>query len=340
MSIKVLLVDDSPTVRAVLRRLFKAHPDLEVVAEASNGQEAVEAVLQLRPDVIILDVEMPVMGGLAALDHIAKLRPTPILVLTSRANRDRMAIAFEAVRRGALEVLPKPEAPEGWEELAQRLPELLRTAARLPAAVARPVPAKKLPPAPPRRVQLLVVGASTGGPGALRSFLLHLPARFPAPVAVVQHMSAGFEEGLAAWLASETGRDVRVLSSRELPPAGAVRLAPASCHLVVAADGTFALDSQSPPRNGHRPSVDVLFESALAFRPQNTVAVLLSGMGDDGARGLLALSKAGALTLVQDEASSAVFGMPRQALELGAAQVALPPDALARFVAQAAGELP
>lgn len=337
MKVRVLIVDDSPTVRAVVRRLLAQHPDLEVVGEAGNGREGVESVLKLRPDVILMDVEMPVMDGMTAIERTMKLRPTPILVLTSKANRNRLAVAFEAVSRGALEVLPKPESPEGWDELTRRLPELVRTAARLPShrplASARPVPE-----VPPRTVDWILVGASTGGPGALRAFLANLPAGVHAPIAVVQHIAQGFEEGLAAWLAQATGRDVKVATPGEKPPAGAVRLAPADAHLRLDPGGFLVVDTRTPPRHGHRPSVDVLFESALACRPTRTVAILLTGMGSDGAQGLLQLKKAGAATAVQDEATSAVFGMPRQALELGAAEVALPPEGLARFVALTCGE--
>lgn len=336
--VRVLIVDDSPTVRAVLRRLLAFHPDIEPVGEASNGQEAVDLVLKLRPDVILMDVEMPVMDGLEAIGRIMELRPTPILVLTSRANRDRMAVAFEAVRRGALEVLPKPEAPGGWEELAQRLPELLRTAAGLSARPPVLKSPRRAPRVAPRVVEWILLGASTGGPGALRAFLAALPPAVHAPIAVVQHIAPGFEDGLAHWLARETGRDVQVAGTKEKPPAGAVRLASTLGHLRLTPDGSLEVDTTTPPRQGHRPSVDVLFESALSLRPAHVVAILFSGMGGDGAKGLLQLKRAGAVTAVQDEASCAVFGMPRQALELGATEVALPPEELARFVAVTCGE--
>lgn len=333
MKIKVLLVDDSPTVRAVLRRVFAPHPELTVVGEAANGREAIHLLLKFRPDVILMDVEMPVMDGFEAIEQTMRLHPTPILVLTSRTHYNNLATAFEAIRRGALDVLPKPEAPEAWAELTEKLPELVRTV----AFQGRPLPTTKLPGelpgTPPRRIDFILVGASTGGPAALRSFLASLPPALPAPVAVVQHITPGFENGLAQWLAEATSRDVQVLKNPEIPPPGAVRLAPPMAHLVLDSSGTLTLDRAAPPSKGHCPSVDVLFQSALAFRPRETAAILLSGMGDDGAWGLLALRKAGALTAVQDEASSAIFGMPRQALELGAAQVALPPEKLARFIA-------
>ncbi|MGQ9834815.1 MAG: chemotaxis protein CheB [Thermoanaerobaculaceae bacterium] len=335
MNIKVLLVDDSPTVRAVLRRVFAPHPELTVVGEAANGREAIDLLLKFRPDVILMDVEMPVMDGFEAIEQTMRLHPTPILVLTSRTQYNHLATAFEAIRRGALDVLPKPEAPEAWAELTERLPKLVRTVASRGRPTALYKPSEKPPRTQPRSIDLILVGASTGGPGALRSFLAHLPPALPAPVAVVQHITPGFEDGLARWLADATGRDVQVLKNPEIPPPRVVRLAPAMAHMVVDSSGTLTLDKITPPSRGHRPSVDVLFQSALAFRPSKTAAILLSGMGDDGAQGLLALRNAGALTAVQDEASSAIFGMPRQALKLGAAEVALSPEALARFIADA-----
>ena len=338
MSVTVLVVDDSPTVRAVVRRLLAPHRDILVVGEASNGEEAVQAVLRLAPHVVLMDVEMPVMDGFAAIEQITRLRPTPILVLTSRANRDRVATAFEAIRKGALEVLPKPEAPGGWEELAQRLPELIYTASRLAPMPKRPLPQESPPAVRARPVDYLLLGASTGGPGAVREFLLNLSEKVLAPVALVQHIAPGFEEGLASWLARETNRDVQVVSAAEVPPPRSVRLAPPGAHLILQPSGALALDTASPPRGGHRPSVDVLFTSAVHYRPRRIVAILFSGMGSDGAQGLLALKKAGAVTAVQSEASSAIFGMPRQALELGAADVVLSPQALARFVSQLYGE--
>jgi two-component system chemotaxis response regulator CheB len=322
-------VDDSLTVRAVLRRLFAGAGDMEVAAEAADGAEGVEAVLRVRPDVVLMDVEMPKLDGFAATERIMALRPTPILVLTSRANRDHVHTAFEAMRRGAVELLAKPEDPAGWATLAESLPRLVRSVVRSP----RPPAARRAPEltpdeaadARPRALRYVAVGASTGGPGALRELLAQFPADAPVGVLVVQHIASGFEEGLAEWLATQLPLDVRIAQHGENAFPGAVRIAPPGAHLVLCADGTLHLDAATPPRAGHRPSADVLFNSCAQARPRETAGVLLTGMGSDGADGLLALRQAGGLTLVQDEASSAVFGMPRAALERGAAGVALPP---------------
>jgi chemotaxis response regulator CheB len=186
----------------------------------------------------------------------------------------------------------------------------------------------------------LALGASTGGPAALHDLLGALPEAFSLRVLIVQHIAAGSELDLAAWLASSLGLDVRAARDGERPPPGTVRVAPAGAHLRVAGDGRLTLDEETPPRSGHRPSVDELYLSLAVAAPRETAAVLLTGMGSDGAAGLLALRRAGAFCLAQDEASSVVFGMPRAALEMGAAELALPPRALglelARRLARAA----
>jgi two-component system chemotaxis response regulator CheB len=187
-------------------------------------------------------------------------------------------------------------------------------------------------PAPPgrtgREIALLAIGASTGGPAAVRDLLAALPAPAPFPTLVVQHIAAGFESGLAEWLASTLGLDVRIAIAGEQPGPGAVRIAPGGAHLRLGTDGRLELDSVTPPRRGHRPSVDELFRSLDQGAAQRVVAVLLTGMGTDGAEGLRELRRAGAFCCAQDEASSAVFGMPRAAIELGAAELVLAPAAI------------
>ncbi len=186
---------------------------------------------------------------------------------------------------------------------------------------------------PPAIWRWLALGASTGGPAALRDLLAELPSPGPLRIVIVQHIARGSERELAEWLGSALGLDVRLALDGERPPPGAVRLAPAGAHLRVTAGDLLALDAAKPPRHGHRPSVDELFLSLAAHAPHHTAAALLTGSGPDGAEGLLALRRAGALCLAQDEASSAVFGMPRAALELGAAELVLPPRAIGRELA-------
>jgi len=332
--IGVLLVDDSPSVRAVLRRFFAKTRDIRVVGEAADGEQAVQMVIDLQPQVVVMDLQMPVLDGYAATERIMAVRPTPIVVLTSKANRNQMQTAFEAMRRGALEVLPKPEDTPSWQQLAESLPETVRTVALAQTAPrtarrARPVRPEALVDSP-RELRWVAIGASTGGPAAIREFLDEVPADPPVGFLIVQHIASGFELGFADWLNKEFPFDVRLAQDGEALRRGMVRLAPGGAHLRLEAGGVLRLDSQTPARRGHRPSVDDLFHSCAESCPRQVAGVLLTGMGADGVEGLLALRKAGGITLVQDEASCVVFGMPRVALEKGAADVALPPRALAQ----------
>jgi two-component system, chemotaxis family, protein-glutamate methylesterase/glutaminase len=372
----VLLVDDSPSVRAVLRRFLARTGDIQVVAEAADGAQAVQAVLDHLPQVVVMDLQMPVMDGYAAIERIMTQRPTPILVLSSRANRNQMQTAFEAIRRGAIEVLPKPEDTGSWEVLADSLPQTVRVVAAArprampppakaprdsrgaaagarPAATARDggagagaatagagaaVAAGKAAAAAGARgggLRWVAIGASTGGPAAIRELLEEVPPQPPVSFLIVQHIAAGFEGAMAEWLNKELPLDVQLARDAEAPRRGAVRLAPAGAHLRLDAGGVLRLDAETPARRGHRPSVDDLFQSCAESFPRQSAGVLLTGMGADGVEGLAALHGAGALTLVQDEASSVVFGMPRVALERGAAELALAPRDLARALAQA-----
>lgn len=336
--IRVVLVDDSPSVRAVLRRFFSRTPDLAVVGEAEDGARAVEAVLAAEPHVIVMDLQMPVMDGYDAIERIMAVRPTPVVVLSSRANRNQMQTAFEAMRRGALEVLPKPEDTASWQQLAESLPATVRAVA---GAWAQPRPrgarrAARVPRLPrARKLRYVAIGASTGGPAAIRELLEEIPAAAPVAFLIVQHISAGFELGFADWLNKEFPLDVRLAQDGERPGPGTVRLAPGGAHMLLEHDGILHLDAGTPARRGHRPSIDELFLSCAESCPEEVAGVLLTGMGADGVEGLAALRQAGGLTLAQDEASSVVYGMPRVALERGAADVALPPRDLARMLVRA-----
>ena len=339
--IRVLLVDDSASVRAVLKRFFRKTRDIEVVGEAEDGAQAVQMVIDLQPHVVVMDLQMPVLDGYQATERIMEVRPTPIVVLSSRANRNQMQTAFEAMRRGALEVLPKPEDTPSWQQLAESLPETVRTVSGARTVrLARPRPVKTAPIATPggvpreRELKWVAIGASTGGPAAIRELLDEVPADAPVGFLIVQHIASGFELGFADWLNKELPFDIRLATDGEVLRRGAVRLAPGGSHLRLEAAGVLRLDPHTPPRRGHRPAVDEMFQSCAEHCPHEVAGVLMTGMGSDGVEGLLALRQAGGITLAQDEASSVVFGMPRVALERGAADVALPPRALARALAR------
>jgi two-component system chemotaxis response regulator CheB len=331
--VRVVVVDDSPTVRAVLRRMLSRDPGLEVVGEAGDGLAGVQMVDECKPDVVVMDLEMPGIDGFAAIQQIVEKRPVPILVLSSRTRVGGRRTVFEALAAGAVEVLAKPESPDAWGNLTISLPETLRGLVRAEGqsrrgdvAVALPVAAK-----PAVRPDILAVGASTGGPQALQALLERMRPLPPLAILVVQHIAPEFQGGLADWLREAVQLDVRLAQQDERPPRGSVRLAPQGSHLRVRFDGTLTLDGATPPRFGHRPAADELFHSCARLGGR-AAGVLLSGMGRDGAEGLLAMRRAGAVTLVQDEASSVVYGMPRVALEAGAADRALPPAALADYL--------
>ncbi|HEV7519381.1 MAG TPA: chemotaxis protein CheB, partial [Thermoanaerobaculia bacterium] len=213
--IRVLLVDDSASVRAVLRRFFAKTEDLQVVGEAEDGAQAVAAVLKVEPHVVVMDLQMPVMDGYDAIERIMAVRPTPIVVLSSRANRNQMQTAFEAMRRGALEVLPKPEDTPSWQQLAGSLPGTVRAVAEARAQPLASRPRPRLPQvappvAAPVALRYVAIGASTGGPAAIRELLSEIPAEVPVSFLIVQHIAAGFEVGFADWLNKEFPHDVRL----------------------------------------------------------------------------------------------------------------------------------
>lgn len=329
-TLRVLVVEDSITVLAHIREVLAAQRDIEVVGEAHDGARAVALCQQLRPDVVSMDMMLPGMDGQAATEAIMAHCPTPILIVSSSTNRGELLRTYEALAAGAVEVLEKPSAgqPEGeWEE---RYVTLLRLVARIRVIThvrarigGRPAAGlSALPPTPRRAV--LALGASTGGPGALMKVLQALPAPAPLPLLIVMHINAVFSRGFAEWLDAQTPHRVRYAHGGERlhDLAGQVVLAPPDVHMVVRG-GQIEL-SHAPPRHSCRPSVDELFESLAAEIGPGVAAALLTGMGRDGAQGLLAIRRAGGSTLAQDEASSMVYGMPREAAQLGAAERVLP----------------
>jgi two-component system chemotaxis response regulator CheB len=344
-ALRILLVDDSQVVRAVLRRMLLAAPDLRVVGEAEDGEAAVRQASELRPDVILMDISMPRMDGIEATDRIMATAPTAILVLSSDVRLDGGRTIFEAMERGAMDVLSKPQSPSGWSDLASQLPTEIRTVARSFAAGERPAAvhagAEVLPPWDPvaevSPIRYLAVGASTGGPEALREFLGEMAPQPPMTILVVQHIAREFEDGLADWLRGDLRLDVRIATEGEYPRRGAVRIAPQGSHLRLEAGGWLHLDRQTPPFRGHRPAADELLRSCAVTAGRQAAGVLLSGMGTDGVEGLMQLKQAGCTTLVQNRATSVVFGMPQAALDAGATRVALPPQLMARYLLELCG---
>jgi two-component system chemotaxis response regulator CheB len=329
--IRVLVADDSELFREMLARVVGADPAFEVVAVAADGNAAAQHARILRPDVITMDLNMPDADGFSGIARIMAETPTPILVLT--ANRVE-TVGFRALSLGALDLLEKPQATTDLDDYGR----LLRSRLRLLAGVKviRHVRGlrERVAAAPGRagRAELVAIGASLGGPRALAALLRGLPAPFPAPIAVVQHIADGFTEGLASWLSTETRLDVHEARDGEPLLPGVVVLAPTGRHLVVG-EGLVRL-SDAPPVETFRPSVTPLLVSAARVYGARACGVILTGMGRDGAEGLRAIKDAGGPTLVQDEATSTVFGMPRAAIELGAADRVLPLDEIPRVLAE------
>jgi two-component system chemotaxis response regulator CheB len=340
--IRVLVVDDSALCRDVLRAILEEEGDIEVVGEAADGEEARAAVARLRPSVITLDIEMPGTDGLTAIGRIMAENPTPILVVTGRPAEQRSHTLFEAVRRGALDLFPKPSA--GKPEEARALRVLVRRMASVPVVrhlrtqsmrfpavpvaipriVFTPEAAPKGTPLPGgRRVRVIGIGASAGGPAAVAAVLGALPKGLPAAVLVVQHMLTGFTRPFCDFLRLHTKLDVHVVDGAVTMSPGSVYVAPDDRHLVTT-QGDQIAPFDARPSQGHRPSVDVLFDSLATVHGKAAAGVILSGMGEDGASGLAAMAKAGSLTVAQSKEGCAVYGMPRAAVLRGAVQRELP----------------
>ncbi|MEI9985906.1 MAG: chemotaxis-specific protein-glutamate methyltransferase CheB [Aliidongia sp.] len=332
---RVLVVEDSLTVRMRLVEILASDPDIELVGEAEDGKQAIELCVKLRPDVITMDMMLPVMTGLSATEYIMAHCPTPILVVSASMNRGEVFRTYEALSAGAVDVLEKPTGtePDGvWErnflatvKMVARIRVITHPRARL-SPQHQPVP--PAPPAEPsrqtRRIELVAIGASTGGPGAIVEILRGLPPSFRLPILFVLHINEPFGMAFAEWLDGQTDR--RVAYPNDGDPvasiAGRLVMAPVGRHLIVRDKRLRLVDT--PERWSCRPSVDVLFETIAAEYGAAAVGCLLTGMGKDGAQGLLQLRRAGGLTIAQDEASSIVYGMPREAALLGAASEVLP----------------
>lgn len=338
---RVLVVDDVAPARRVIRSLLEEDPEITVVGEAANGEEAVALTLRLRPDVITMDVLMPVLDGYAATERIMSECPTPIVAVTSLSLEDGTVMA-RMIEAGAVDVMSKAfsRAPKKWARMRRELVHRVKAAAKVSV---RGIPERRvaatqdgrqaafaasLLPAG-RRPCIVVVAASTGGPPALRTLLGGLEASLAAPVLVVQHITEGFTAWMADWLNGSIGCVVSVAQDGERARGGRVYLAPDDRHLRVFPEQILRL-SEAPPVRSLRPSADVLFRSAARAYGRDVVGVVLTGMGDDGARGARAIKEAGGRVLVQNEESATIFGMPRAVIEAGLADEVLAPDEMAR----------
>lgn len=336
--IRVLVVEDSAVTLEYLCAVLARDPELAVAGTARDGTEAVAQAERLHPDVILMDVHMPRMGGLDATRQIMARAPAPIVLVTAGFDPAETDLGFEAIKAGALTLVGKPgglDSPEAAElvrtvkllaevKVVRRWPRREPAGARLPTA------------RPAQTVQVVAIGASTGGPATLAEILAHLRSTDAIPpILVVQHITPGFSAGLVEWLGKETRLAVRVARSGDPLRERTVYVAPDGVQMGIGAGARIAL-SPPPSRDGFYPTVDHLFESVTASHGAHAMGILLTGMGRDGAAGLRRLRDAGALTVAQDEATSVIFGMPGEAIRMGAAQHVLSPREIARLIVSAA----
>jgi two-component system chemotaxis response regulator CheB len=361
--IRVLVAEDSHAVRLFLTSLLSADPEIEVVGEVSDGEAAVANARRLRPDVITMDIHMPVLDGLEATARIMHESPVPIVVVSTSVSSQDVASSMDALKAGALVALPKP--PAGQDRASQVERESFVATVKAMARVKvvrrwsgsfRAVPAgappgsqstatggqpthrsvsaaaiSPLPGGERRRISLVAIAASTGGPTALQRVLSALPASFPVPILLVQHIARGFLPGFASWLDAECALDVRVARTNEMALAGVVYVAPDDTHLTIAANRCIKL-VDSPPINGFKPSASVLFETAADAYGNGLAAVILTGMGSDGVSGLRRVKGRGGYVIAQDEESSLIYGMPGEATNAGVTDISLPLNLIANHL--------
>ncbi len=331
---RVLLVDDSALVRGILKQVLE-DAGFQIVGQASTGLKGVELVQSLAPQLVIMDINMPVMDGLAATRTIMASNPVPILILSSQIEAHQ---GFDALSAGAMEVMAKPRIADFDDPafLAAFLGKV-RTLAENPMANrSRAVEPSVQRQAVRQSFQLVVMGASTGGPQAVRQILEALPARFPLAIVLVQHLEQDFDRSYVQWLQEGTPLSVRLAEDGEVPAPGAVLVGPVGVHLQV--EGNELRYDRGPAVLNQKPAVDVLFQSAARAYGNRTLGVLLTGMGQDGADGCVTIRRLGGHTLVQDAATSAIWGMPRVATERGGASEVLALEAIPSRLIALAGE--
>lgn len=347
--IRVVLVDDSSLARGLLRAFMEGDNEIEIVGEACNGKQAVDMARELKPNLMTMDLEMPVMSGMQAIEEIMATKAVPILVVSSVADAQS---AYEAVARGALEVIAKPEYDtKAAAEFVARVkmlagvPVITHIRSRQESRVV--VNAQQLSAPPPvlplplgegagGYSRIFAIASSTGGPQVLAQVMAQLPADFPCPILVSQHISDGFAGGMAEWLGSLCKMRVRLAREGELILPGVIYISPSEANLAVTPARCIALRAQSPTDVYH-PSCNVLLNAVAEVYGRQGVGIILTGMGSDGAQGLASIRKAGGATLAQDEASSVIFGMNKVAIDSGSVQKILPADALAREMVGMAG---
>ncbi|MBU0483810.1 MAG: chemotaxis-specific protein-glutamate methyltransferase CheB [Proteobacteria bacterium] len=320
--IKVLIVDDSSLAREFIKAILATDGDVIIAGEAENGREAVEKTRALRPDIVIMDIEMPIMGGLEAIEIIMGENPVPILVVTSKGETDT---AFRAISKGALEVLPKsavdPDNPKKFIEqvkILSRVKVITHLKSRAKTGNGKDESDDKVP-----FKKIIAIAASTGGPNALNTILPELPKDYCCPIVIAQHISDGFEIGLAEWLSKISKLQVKVAEDGDLLMAGHVYISPPNRHMVVNYNNRISF-LEKKARDIYHPSCDILLMSVATVYGAKTIGVILTGMGKDGVIGMQKIKEMQGKTIAQDQSSSIVFGMPKIAIETGCIDKVLP----------------
>ncbi len=334
--IRVLLVDDSPLICEILAAMLEDVPDIRVVGQANNGQDAIRMAIRLKPDVITMDIRMPKMDGLEATRQIMNLQPTPIIVLSSAVYATDYNIAFNAIGAGALTVIEKPKGlgVQDYDIVRAEMITAIRTMSGVKVIGRRDNLTRKDGIGPMtamlyayfnRPIKVVAVASSTGGPPALMELFSNLPKDFSIPIIVVQHILPAFIQALVEWLGTRSTLPVSIAAEGDKLTPGKILIAPVGLHLTITPGGVVHLDT-APPIKGQRPSANRMFESIAKTIGANSIGIIMTGMGDDGVDGLEQLGKAGAHVIAQDEASCVVYGMPKEAVKRGIVDEILSPE--------------
>jgi len=342
--IKVLIVEDSQVVRDFLTYILSSDPAIQVIGTADNGEEAIQAIREKRPDVVTMDINMPKMDGFEATRIIMETTPTPIVIVSASWDPKEVKKTFRAIEAGALTAVRKPVgvAHPDYKDQAKELIQTVKLMSEIKVIrrQSRIKHGKDVPAGPAVNdiipsttdVKVVAIGASTGGPSVIETILSGLPKDFRAPLLIIQHIAPGFVQGFADWLANSCRFPVKIAAQSEFPMPGHAYIAPDGVHMGVNAGGRIIFDG-SAPENGLRPSVSYLFRSVAEVFGKSSVGVLLTGMGKDGAHELKMLKEKGAITIAQDKKSCVVYGMPGEAVNLNAATYVLSPPKIAELLA-------
>jgi len=338
--IRVLIVDDSAVVRKILSQSLESEEDIEVVGTAPDPYVAREKIVKLNPDVVTLDVEMPRMDGITFLKKLMRYYPVPVIIVSSLTEKGG-ELALEAIKSGAVEVMAKPSGSFSIGDMAVQIADKIRAASRvnvrkkvqINAASHSPVNTLTMKTLGPTTRKIIAIGASTGGTEAIRYLMKKIPSNCPG-IVIVQHMPAKFTKSYADSLNLQSALSIKEACDGDPVTPGTALVAPGNYHLLAARSGAryFARVKTGPMVHHQRPAVDVLFKTVASHAGANAVGVILTGMGADGAEGLLEMRNAGARTIAQDEDSCVVFGMPKEAIKKGAAEFVLPLDKIAEKI--------